>query len=395
MSSMKKIILNIETSTAYGRGFLHGIKMYTISKGSWFLYMTHGGMQKGVPALTDWGADGAIVRESKKYFNEILSLNIPTAVCLYKSKTVDADIVVATDAAEICGLAAEHFLKRKYENYAFSGQTLNYWGKDRRDCFCQAIADAGFKTDVYEYSPSTDKVTWSKSQTRMIQWLKSLPKPVAIMAEYDPHGLYVLECCRAAELSVPGDVAVIGVDNDELFCKFSTPSLSSVNLDTVSAGYHAAESLDKLMSGKKIASKTIFTRASHVVARASTDMVATKDTLVGRAIEYIRNHCREEIQVGDVADAVFLSRSALDRRFHKALGKSVQKEIRCIRVEQIARMLIETDLTVTQIALDMNFTCIEHIGRYFKNEMGVPPLEYRKKNKIVEFQENALTRING
>ena len=379
---MKKVILNIETSLAYGRGLLNGIKMYSISKGDWSFYITYGGIQKDVPTLADWGADGAIVRGSK-YSEKILSLNIPTAVCVHESKNVNADVTITTDAAEIARLAAAYFKKRKYENYAFSGQTLNWWGKDRSDCFCQAIADAGFKTDVYGYSPPTGKITWSKSQTCMIQWLKSLPKPVAIMAETDPHGLYVLECCKAAGLSVPGDVAVLGVDNDELFCEFSTPSLSSVNLDTVSAGYLAAESLDKLMSGKKIASKTIFARASHVVSRASTDMVATKDTLVGRAIEYIRNHCREVTQVGDVADAVFLSRSALDRRFHKALGKSVQKEIRRIRVEQIARMLIETDLTVTQIAMDMNFTGIEHIGRYFKKEMGAPPLEYRKKNKMV------------
>ena len=111
--------------------------------------------------------------------------------------------------------------------------------------------------------------------------------------------------------------------------------------------------------------------------------MAIEDPLVAEAMQYIRYHTREQIQVSDVADAVYISRSVLDRRFRKAFGRSVQKEIRRLRVEQIAKLLIETDMSITQISMAMHFTGIEHIGRYFRKEMGMNPLQYRKQHKGV------------
>jgi LacI family transcriptional regulator len=113
------------------------------------------------------------------------------------------------------------------------------------------------------------------------------------------------------------------------------------------------------------------------------EMVVVKDSIVAQAMDFICSHSRELIQVDDVAQAVCISRSVLDKRFSRALGRGVQKEIRRLRTEEIARMLTETDMSITQIALEMNYTGVENIGRYFKQEMGLSPIQYRKAHKCV------------
>lgn len=382
MDGIKKVILNIETSRAYGRGLLYGINVYSIAVGSWSFYQVSGGRERGLPSLSDWGADGAIVRETKDT-HKVLSLGIPTVVCVDAHVASNADITLTTDQAEIAHLAAEHFLERKYKNFAFSGPSRSWWVQERELHFSKAIADAGFKTAVFEHSAPAGKLTWSKAQSRTVQWLRSLPKPVALMAANDDHGQYIIECCKVAGLLVPGEIAVLGVDNDTMVCEFTMPSLSSIHLDTKCAGYHAAELLDKLMRGEKCDGRQIKVPATHVVERASTDIMAIEDSLVAEAMHYIRSHSRDLIQVGDVAEAVSISRSVLDRRFRKAVGKSVQKEIRRLRAGRIAKLLIETDMSITQISMAMNFAGIEHVGRYFKEEMGLSPLQYRKLHKGV------------
>jgi LacI family transcriptional regulator len=310
-------------------------------------------------------------------------MSIPTVVCVDANVTSNADITLTTDQQQIARIAADHFLERKFKNYAFSGPSRLWWVKERGEYFSQAVADAGFKTAVFKHSNPSGKLTWSKAQSRMVQWLQSLPKPVALMAANDDHGQYIIEACKVAGLAVPSEVAVVGVDNDTMVCEFTRPSLSSVHLDTKCAGYNAAKMLDQLMQGGTADQREIKVAATHVAARASTDIMAIEDTLVAKAVQYIRSHTREQIQVIDVADAVSISRSVLDRRFRKAFGSSIQKEIRRLRVEQIAKLLIETDMSITQISMAMHFTGIEHIGRYFRKEMGMNPLQYRKQHKGV------------
>jgi len=116
---------------------------------------------------------------------------------------------------------------------------------------------------------------------------------------------------------------------------------------------------------------------------ALSEMLVVEDSIVSRAMEYIRSNSMELIQVDDVARAVCISRSTLDKRFSRAFGIGVQKEIRRQRARQIAKMLLETDMSITQIALEMNMTGVENIGRYFKQEMGLSPLQYRKAYRCV------------
>ena len=133
--------------------------------------------------------------------------------------------------------------------------------------------------------------------------------------------------CRA-QLRVPDDVAVVGVDNDELMCDVSSPPLSSVALSLEQAGYEAASALDVLMSGGRSTARIVLVEPTSVVARRSSEVILQEDPLVGVALRFIRDHARRGIGVPDVLDHLKVSRRTLERRFVAAMGYSVASKLR-------------------------------------------------------------------
>ena len=107
-------------------------------------------------------------------------------------------------------------------------------------------------------------------------------------------------------------------------------------------------------------------------------MLAVSDAAVASAVRFIHKHASGPIQVNDVVEAVAISRRALEYHFEKALGFSINHKIKRVRTEQIARMLIETDLTVSQITNLLGYTDPQHIARYFRREKGMTPQAFRR-----------------
>lgn len=155
----------------------------------------------------------------------------------------------------------------------------------------------------------------------------------------DNRGKWVIEACKIAGLNVPDEVAIVGVDNDQLICDLCAPLLSSIVLNVEKAGYEAAGLLDIMMAGERATGCDIHVRPTHVAIRQSTDVLAVDDTSVASAIRFIRKHSKAVIQVNDVVNAVALSRRVLEKRFRTILGHSIHDEIRRTRVEQIIQML--------------------------------------------------------
>ena len=253
------------------------------------------------------------------------------------------------------------------------------WSRDRATSFAKYIKEAGYKTHFYKRPRSKALRSWENEQGRVAEWLRSLPRPIGLMACNDECGQNVIEACKQAGFRVPEEVAVIGVDNDELVCDLSDPPLSSVALNTERAGYEAAELLDKLMHGEEMNDQVIIDQATHIATRQSTDMLSIGDHDVAKAVNYIRRHARQTIRVSDVVAATTTSRRGLQQRFRKVLGRSVHDEIRRVRIQQVMQMLVETNLPVSRIARMLGYTGFEHISRYFRQEMSMSPLTYRKK----------------
>jgi LacI family transcriptional regulator len=378
-----KVALFLENSRQYGRGLTWGIARYSKLYGPWTFYRDdpfYAGnrKRKDVSWIKKWGADGIITRDFE-FFGQLLDLKLPV---ISASAFVDHQnenlIEIITDNIKISQLALDHFTSRCFKNFAYCGFNDMPWSIGREQCYEKILKKQGHTLHSFN-SNSVRFSNWDKEYLRMTQWLKSLPKPIGILCCNDDRGCDLIEVSKEVGLKVPYDVAVLGVDNDSQVCELSNPPLSSICLDVEGAGFQAASILDQLMSGKKVSVKRIVAEPLEVVSRQSTDTTAINDKTVVEALQFIKSNDKRLIQVVDVINAVGCSRRGLDEKFKRFLRHSVFSEIRRVRTENIARMLIETDLSISQIAFQLGYHDADHIARFFRQEKKMTPQSYRKR----------------
>ena len=217
-------------------------------------------------------------------------------------------------------------------------------------------------------------------QKRLARWLSRLPKPVGLLAANDQRGRHVLEAARLAGVRVPDELAVIGVDNDEVLCEMSTPSLSSVDLDARRVGFEGAAALDRLMRGKPAPKRPVVIEPLGVIARRSTDVLAIEDDLVVAALRFIRAHNQKPIRVKDVLDTVSVSRKTLEIKFLRFLGRTPYSEIQRVRLLNVVDLLTRTDWPLKKISAATGFACVQHLHSAFRRLAGMTPTKYRARN---------------
>jgi LacI family transcriptional regulator len=371
------VLLLIESSRSSGRSLLRGIANYARHHGPWAFYWEPGGLEKAWPQLKSLGADGLILRDVEK-MDQVLAYGAPAVVVGHSRREIPGLANVITDSEAIGTMAAEHLLSCGFRQFAYCGVGNIPWSVLRGESFSRRLAKAGYRTFFGPPAAAGKRSGWQRQQA-LVEWLRALPKPLGVMACNDDRGEQVIEACKIAGLDVPDHVGVVGADNDELVCELSDPPLSSVMIHFERAGYESAEVLDCLMRGRRLRAKKILVPATHIVARRSTDFVAVGDPPVGAALRFIRDHAREVISVPDVAHAAGLSRRVLEKRFRHWLRRSVLREIRRVRVDQICRMLVETNESISQIGLALGYSGTEHLARYFRQERRMTPLAYRRK----------------
>jgi LacI family transcriptional regulator len=375
--TIPKIVLLVESSRASGRAILNGVANYARYHGPWSFFWEPAGLEKAGPVLKTLGADGIILRDTDK-LGEVRKFGIPAVVVGYSRKEVPGLVNVVTDSPRIGRMAAEHLLHCGFKNFAYCSYAHNPWAEQRGKAFAARIRAAGFEVRNFTTPPSS-RINWPKEHRLMAAWLASLPKPVGVMTCNDDCGVQIMAACKMAGLPVPDAVGVIGADDDELVCGLADPAMSSVALNFERAGYEAAQALDHLMRGKHHVPSKIIVQATHIVPRRSTDVVAVQDAPVAKALRFIRDYTRGPVAVAEVAKAVGLSRRVLERRFRRELNSSVLAEIRRVRTDQIARLLVETHLPISDIAESLGFPDVQHFARYFRAGKQVSPLAYRRQ----------------
>ena len=383
MFKAPKVILLIAPTRAFDRGLLQGIARYANECGPWTFYREPPHYQ-----AIDWkkkvsdriGAgqvDGIIMREPER-IDEIIRKKIPGICAPVTKRTIEGFINIAIDNDAVGGLAAEHLIHCGFRHFAYCGLEGIYWSIKRGEAFCKRVEEAGYACQTYVLPKARGiQALWEKEEPLLIDWLRSLPKPVGIMTCNDDRAQHVLDACHAAQIHVPSEVAIIGVDNDEFICRLANPPLSSICLNPQMLGYRAAQWLDRVMAGEKCSETIVVGKPTHVVARSSTNILLVEDQEVSDAIRFIREHADRPLQVDDVAEAVAMSRRTFQQRFSKTVGRSVHSQILRERVNRITQLLVETDLTVTQIARRLNFSSAKQLDRVFTKIQGVTPTTYR------------------
>jgi len=381
MLRVPKVILLIESSRVSGRALLRGIADYSHHHGPWSFSWEPACLEKVQPLLETGEADGIILRDVAGA-EEIMAYGLPTVVVGHRKTEIPGLVNVVTDSETIGRLGADHLLGCGFKHFAFcSYRKTPYenttWAEIRREFFCKRIQEAGFESPPV-YTLSALAKDWSKEWRLLARWLDSLPKPAGLMACNDDCAQRVMEVCKLAGLTVPDMVGIIGADNDEVVCGLTNPPMSSIAINFERAGYEAASALDGLMQGARVVPDRITAVASHVVARRSTDFVAAEEPHLAKALRFIRDHARRGVSVDEIALSVGLSRRALEKRFRKQLGRSILEEVRRLRTDQIARLLVETNLPVAKIADLLGFPDTQHIARYFQADKHLSPVAYRK-----------------
>lgn len=382
MKANPRVMVLLESARAYERALLRGVARYAHLHGPWVFVREAPFWERrsGAALLAQAeAADGVILREGP-FLSEILKLGKPTIVTNYATERIPGLPNIVSDHYAIGRMAADHLIERGFRQFGFCGYGGFYWSRQRCDGFRERIENAGYRLHVYEGSLARCGAAWRKEQRLIMKWLQALPKPIGVMACIDERSQQVADACTSAGIAIPGEVAIVGVDNDDMICTLSSIPLSSVVIDAEKGGYEAARCLDMLMRGRKVRAPVIEIKPSHVIARTSTDIMAAGDVNVSRAARYIGSHCRETIYVSDVARAAGLSRRVLEKRFRSALCRSVNDYIRQCRVARITELLAGSAMTVSEIASHMGFPDAAHIARYFRRQTNTSPAGYRRNH---------------
>jgi LacI family transcriptional regulator len=378
------VALILETSTAYGRALIRGATRYIREAGPWTVYIEQRSLQDSAPPwLEKWDGDGIISRASTpRSARAILRAGIPTVDLNDQVRGLGLP-QIHSDHEAIARLAAEHLLDRGFRHFAYFGFPVFEWSVRRHDAFAECVRAAAGE---FHENDSTPRVSWGHQQSSWegevdgaARWIKGLPKPLGVMAGNDPRGIQLLDACRRAGVAVPEEVAVVGVDNDELVCELAYPPLSSVIPDAARIGYEGAALLDRLMKGEPAPAAMRTIPPQGLAIRQSSDVTAIDDPRLADAMRFIREHACDGIGVDDVLHHLAVSRSVLQRLFRKQFDRTILETITDVRIARVKQLLAETDLPLVDIARRAGFAYMEYLSTNFRRQTGRTPGAFRRE----------------
>ncbi|MBO5807727.1 MAG: DNA-binding transcriptional regulator [Bacteroidales bacterium] len=365
--------------------FLRGVLNYAKSTEQWVVckmppsYKRQLGMEGVVAWAKEWHADVVIGQFDPD--DDVTLFRKNGIVALAQDYIAKFDTIpnITGDYALTGAMAAEYFLSKGFSNFGYFGYNGVCWSDERCESFRSRIEKSVGGGSFYMYDRQNIDNMWYYDQSILTDWLLSLPKPIAIMACDDNQGNILLQACELCGLHVPFDVAILGVDNDEILCNMSNPSMSTVNVDIEGGGADAAAMIDLMVKDPTYKGEDIVLKPLVVVERLSSSLFATNDKEILAALRFIHANIDAKIQVTDVLKNVPLSRRLLEQRFKKMTGTTIYNYISLRRIERFAQLLISSNDSVSDIAARMDEPDTKSISRRFKEIKGCTPSEFRKQ----------------
>ncbi len=382
---MAKILLLTDFSSGYSRNLLKGIVRYSKEVGNWsfqrmpLYYRMLYGENGVVEWAKKWQADAIIAQLTDVNIELLNDLNIPIIVQNYRDRNKAVSNLTG-DYFNTGVMAAKFFLNRGYRNFAFYGFKGAIWSRERADGYSHEIEKQGYKLAVLE-NDNKDREEWSYNHTVLGNWLQSLPKPVALFACDDHFALQISETCNVYNINVPDDIAILGVDNDDLLCNISDPPLSSIVLDVENGGYNAGKLLHQLITKEITEPFNIVVNPLIIERRKSTEKYAVSDKNIRTILNYIEKNYANHLSVEELVKQVPLSRRVLEKKFKEETGESLYQYIQNYRIDQFTRLLITTDYSLFEAALQSGFENYKNVSRIFRKYKSLSPAEYRKRYK--------------
>ncbi len=395
---MIKVLLLTDFSSGYSRSLLKGIVRYAKAHGPWVFYRMplyfrelHG--DEGVVKWAkQWGADAIIAQLADVKAATLQKLNIPIIIQNYKDRCEGISNLTG-DYLGTGVLAADFFMGRGYKCFAYYGYKDAVWMRERGEGFRLKAASKGYPVYLFDEAGAEGK--WDFDEGRVRKWLESLPKPIALFACDDYHAIRITEVCKMYGIEVPGDIAVLGVDNDELICNISDPPLSSIELDVQNGGFEVGKLLHQFIEKKIKPPKDIVIKPIRIVARGSTDRFAISSKYIKRVLSYINDHYESSISVKDIVMLVPFSRRVLEMNFKQETGMTVYQYIQRVRIERFCDLLLTSDMPLNEAACYSGFNDYKNVSRIFTKTKSVTPCLYRKKFRMPTRLKDEGTSYGG
>lgn len=383
---MRSIALLMRPDSGYYRGVLRGIKRYAEQAGGWVFGMA--ARTDDLPRMIRTFRPAGVLAFS--YSTEgphrLRKLGVP--VVLFSNNDTSLDLPMAgIDDLAVGRMGAEYFLERGYRNLAFVGCPSFAYSNQREQGFEQTLKDVPGVTYRCFHDPQAPDAAsiWAwTSEPRVQRWLTSLPLPAAILAANDAIALRLAELCRQLDLRVPEEIAILGVDDDDLFCTLAQPPLSSIRTPLERVGYESARLLDRLMHGGEPPKKPILLPPVGVVTRRSSDLLAINDPDLAMAIRYIHDNAHRPFNIKQALDQLPMSRRLLERKCKAVLGRTPLEELMRVRLQRVRNLLISTDLPMPAIAQRCGFSSAKQLSMTFRQQLKTTPTAYRQQHRIAD-----------
>lgn len=292
----------------------------------------------------------------------------------YKNYT---DISMATgDYQEIGRIAADFFLHQRYTHYAFLGLKDILWSEQRLDGFKERVKDHYMTVHAYR------AVDVTREWTAISDWIKALPKPVALFTNNDAMAKRATEICHARGIDIPDEVGLLGVDDDEFLCNISYPSISSIRLNFEKQGREIGREIFEMIEQGNIRVARVPIEPVRIVERMSTRRQQIADPVVKHIIDYLDDHYASENCLQEALSPIPLSRRAIEIRFRKEMSPhTMLSYLEGARIAHLTRLLETTDLQIKEAASKAGFADSTNVARLFKRYKGCTPSEYRKTGR--------------
>jgi len=377
----KNILVLLWSTAASGRDFMYGFSSYLKKRPGWNIRLvpTNDGLPPDIARFIRSGAfDGIVANENTLRTNPVLRSRKDTVLVIFGTRPARRSggsvVYIQNDDRKIGRTGARHFMELgRFRSFGFV-QTIapRQWSQDRADGFAEEASKAQAPIDIFN----------SGSKRRSLAaWIRNLPKPCAIMAAYDSRAIEVVETAKKAGFDIPRQVAVLGVDNDDLLCNFTFPSISSIQPPHQENGFAAGKALDQWI-GNKCGRKTDFVLCAgeKVVQRESTALLTPASHMIQNALEFIHRNAATDLRVGTVISHLKVSRRLADLRFREFQGESILETITRARLEEVARRLVITKLSISAIARSCGFKDVSYLVKLFRRKYGDTPRNWRKSH---------------
>jgi LacI family transcriptional regulator len=373
--------LLIDTSTSWGVRLIKGISRHAHEVGDWLIHVEPWGRYERFRVPVGWEGEGIMARvNSETLADEINAIGLPTINLSWHPLSGER-IARCTVDPQACGrMAAEYFLSEGFKQFAYCGPLHRLGFPDEfADAFRAVLNKAKHNCSIYP-TPGGDQqsIAWNTHLASLVEWLRQLPRPVAVLAWSAARGRQVTEACHYAGIRVPDDVAVLGGDYDELMSHISSPPLSTIDQPAEQIGYEAARLLEGMMHGKKARKRPLLFPPTRIVVRHSTDILAIDDEMVRDALRLIRERARGGVRVSEVVRDLAVARRALEQRFVRLVGRTPAAEIRRVRIEEAKRLLVESNRSIADIGRASGFGHQDLFSRVFRRGVGLTPSQFRK-----------------